>query len=79
MLTAEELQRQKDSFSPDIKARLAAMEAKRRADREREEARSARHAAELQEAEMNRYNGRPAPVSRRWACPSDHAPKRAFL
>jgi len=42
MLTAEELQRQKESFTPEIKARLAAMEDKRRADRQHEEARAVR-------------------------------------
>jgi len=79
MMTAEELQQQKDSLTPQIKSRLMAMEAKRREDREREEARSARRAAELRESELRRYSGNPAPVTKRWLCPSDHAPQRAFL
>jgi len=55
MITTEELQRQKESLAPQIKARLAKLEAERRADREREAARTARRAAELRETELNRY------------------------
>ncbi|MDR2593035.1 MAG: hypothetical protein LBC59_09600 [Chitinispirillales bacterium] len=55
MVTADELQRQKESLTPQIKARLATLEAERRADREREEARTARRAAELRDNELNRH------------------------
>jgi len=75
MLTAEQLREQDESLSPELRARLDAINARVREKQAYDERRTARRNKEISDDALR---GIPAPFSSRLLCPSEAKRDRGF-